>query len=98
MTYITHLTKLVHKLCEFQIEKGRLDACFADLEEHYMPKFRAETRMSSLMSRYERCHQHFFQSYVSGIPGLNVSLFPFPYFNETLSRSHSQEFKSETDY
>ena len=75
------MTKLVHKLCELQCQKGRLEANLKKLDELYMPKFRTETKMSSLMSRYERCHQNFLTSYLSGIPGLNVSV-PFCVFND----------------
>ena len=75
--FITHVSKLTRNMCEMVCHQNRLAANLTMLESLYVPNFVRETGLGSLSSRYQRCHQNYFSSFVGGLPGIEVIVISF---------------------
>ena len=75
--FVTHVSKLTRNMCEMVCHQNRLARNLTMLESLYVPNFVRETNLGSLSSRYQRCHQNYFSSFVGGLPGIEVMFFVF---------------------
>ena len=62
-------------MSQLQVYKERLRQTEKSLLDLYKPSFVTDTRLGTLSGRLQRCHDMYFKSYTSGIPGLTVSVF-----------------------
>ena len=73
--FITHCAKLSFNMSQLQVYKERLHATEKTLLDLYQPNFVTDTRLGALSTRLQRCHDLYFKSFCSGVPGIKVSDF-----------------------
>ena len=73
--YVTHVTKIMFNLCQMEAFKKRSSVNAKTLVDLYRPNFSCDTRLGTIHSRLQTCHNHYYRSFTSGIPGLSVCIY-----------------------